>query len=354
MPRFANWPSLVAGALLLLWARVGSADQQPIVHEVQRGQTLAMIAKRYNVRVEAIQHANRIRKRNHISPGHRLVIPTPADRKGTSARRLRDAGYASPAAMRARSEEQNKRRQERRAEAVTGRTAPPEVPSKRAGAPETPSPTKRSHKRGWVKIVGVHGTWQGFAVGKGGAVTDAARKGFAKILTSRRTGQSSDIDPRLISLVSRVSDEFRGATIHVVSGYRPKAMNRWTPHSRHGNGRAIDFRVEGVSNRTVRDFVRGLGAVGVGYYPNSSFVHLDVRDAATYWVDYSGPGERPRYAGADGRDPGVPSAAPPGKATSTPPETSDDDDEHDEPTEQQEEAAPPGESVEPPPPPKSD
>jgi hypothetical protein len=34
--------------------------------------------------------------------------------------------------------------------------------------------------------------------------------------------------------------------------------------------------------------------VGVGYYPNSSFVHLDVRETNTYWVDYAGPGEAPR------------------------------------------------------------
>jgi len=46
----------------------------------------------------------------------------------------------------------------------------------------------------------------------------------------------------------------------------------------------------------VRDFCRTLGTVGVGYYPNSSFVHLDVRDVPTYWIDYSGPGQAPRYA----------------------------------------------------------
>ena len=32
-----------------------------------------------------------------------------------------------------------------------------------------------------------------------------------------------------------------------------------------------------------------------GYYPNSTFVHLDVRDTPGFWIDYSRPGEPPRY-----------------------------------------------------------
>ena len=35
----------------------------------------------------------------------------------------------------------------------------------------------------------------------------------------------------------------------------------------------------------------------MGYYPNSSFVHLDVRKSASaFWIDYSGPGENAQYA----------------------------------------------------------
>jgi hypothetical protein len=49
-----------------------------------------------------------------------------------------------------------------------------------------------------------------------------------------------------------------------------------------------------VPNAVVCEFLRELEDVGVGYYPNSSFVHLDVRDHSAYWVDYAGPGEPPR------------------------------------------------------------
>ena len=59
-------------------------------------------------------------------------------------------------------------------------------------------------------------------------------------------------------------------------------------------GLACDFRVVGVKNTELRDYLRhAFKHVGVGYYPNSSFVHLDVRQGASaFWIDYSGPGER--------------------------------------------------------------
>ena len=42
------------------------------------------------------------------------------------------------------------------------------------------------------------------------------------------------------------------------------------------------------------EYVRSLGFVGVGIYPRTGFVHLDVRAASYFWVDYSGAGRRGR------------------------------------------------------------
>jgi hypothetical protein len=69
-------------------------------------------------------------------------------------------------------------------------------------------------------------------------------------------------------------------------------------------GLACDFRVVGVPNTELRDYLRGnMQKVGVGYYPNSSFVHLDVRkDRSAFWIDYSGPGERAMYSGNASED----------------------------------------------------
>jgi hypothetical protein len=66
----------------------------------------------------------------------------------------------------------------------------------------------------------------------------------------------------------------------------------------HSSGRAVDFRMEGVKNEDVVAFCKTLGDTGCGFYPNSSFVHIDVRDPGAghvAWIDASGPGETPRY-----------------------------------------------------------
>jgi hypothetical protein len=78
----------------------------------------------------------------------------------------------------------------------------------------------------------------------------------------------------------------------VVSGFRRES---YAVSSRHRRSQALDFSIPGVPNEVLRDFLLSIGTVGVGYYPHSSFVHLDVRSEAIYWVDYSGPGEPPQY-----------------------------------------------------------
>ena len=70
-------------------------------------------------------------------------------------------------------------------------------------------------------------------------------------------------------------------------------------------GLACDFRVEGVKTTELRDYLRAtFDKVGVGYYPNSTFVHLDVRkDRSAFWIDYSGPGRARGLLGEPERGP---------------------------------------------------
>ena len=128
-----------------------------------------------------------------------------------------------------------------------------------------------------------------------GRHTPLATKQFERLMRSPNAGATHEIDPRLVALVGVVSDHFGGRRIEVVSGFRPYTPTQYTPHSNHNHGRAIDFRVAGVPNEVVRDFCRTLRNTGCGYYPNSIFVHMDVRDRSAYWIDFSKPGEPPRY-----------------------------------------------------------
>jgi uncharacterized protein YcbK (DUF882 family) len=107
-------------------------------------------------------------------------------------------------------------------------------------------------------------------------------------------GEEHPIDPREISLIYRIETHFEVPEIRVISGYRvPKPGS----HSNHGKGRAIDFIVPGVADEDVARFAREMGFVGVGVYPTSQFVHVDVRPRSYFWVDYSGPHMRNRERG---------------------------------------------------------
>jgi hypothetical protein len=131
-----------------------------------------------------------------------------------------------------------------------------------------------------------------------GHIPLASLKTFERLM--RQGDATYAPDPRLLALVGIVSNHFGGRTIEVVSGYRAYTPTQYTPHSNHNYGRALDFRIDGVKNEALRDFCRTLREAGCGYYPNSTFVHLDVRDTKAYWVDWSRPGEPPKYD-----DPGV-------------------------------------------------
>lgn len=98
--------------------------------------------------------------------------------------------------------------------------------------------------------------------------------------------------PRLLRLLSQISDHFGGRPIHIISGYR-QAGGYTKPTSRHVAAQAIDFRIPGVPLEVLRDYCAKLDHVGVGFYPRTQFVHLDVRRDSARWTDYSGAGEAP-------------------------------------------------------------
>jgi uncharacterized protein YcbK (DUF882 family) len=108
------------------------------------------------------------------------------------------------------------------------------------------------------------------------------------------SGDEHPCDPRTMALVYRIQTHFEVPEIRVVSGYRvPKPGSR----SNHGKGRAVDMVVPGVADEEVARFVRAMGFVGVGVYPTSQFVHVDVRPRSYFWVDFSGPRKRNRERG---------------------------------------------------------
>ncbi len=99
-----------------------------------------------------------------------------------------------------------------------------------------------------------------------------------------RNGESRAIDPRLLDQLYALSQDTRTTTpFEVISGYRSPATNESlrrrgggvARHSLHLEGRAIDVRLPDVPLAELRDAAVSRRAGGVGYYPDSQFVHLD-------------------------------------------------------------------------------
>ena len=108
------------------------------------------------------------------------------------------------------------------------------------------------------------------------------------ILRCRRTDVEKPMDPQLLTMLSHVYDHFGGKPLQIVSGFR----NQRKESSNHFKGRATDIRIAGVSPKKIQAFAQTLdrGGMGIGIYPRSQFVHIDVRSPPSFrWIDYSPP-----------------------------------------------------------------
>jgi uncharacterized protein YcbK (DUF882 family) len=117
-----------------------------------------------------------------------------------------------------------------------------------------------------------------------------------RLMRCRRTGAEVPIDPRLIGLLYRFAQQ-TSQKIQLVSGYRAPGFA--APSSYHIRGMAADIRIPGMTALMVRDLARALGVRGIGYYPNSQFVHVDLREEPFFWNDVgeSESGKDPEFEG---------------------------------------------------------
>jgi uncharacterized protein YcbK (DUF882 family) len=113
-------------------------------------------------------------------------------------------------------------------------------------------------------------------------------------LRDHRTQDVSSYDPKefdvLHTLMTRLGRP--NGMIDIICGYRTPESNTFlrtrssdtgvAEHSQHMLAKAIDIRVPGVSTRTLRNAALALHAGGVGFYPISQFVHVDVGPVRTW------------------------------------------------------------------------
>ncbi len=275
-PRSRRACLLWAASWALLGGAFAPAAYADVEHVVQPGQTLGAIATRYHVTARALAEVNHLRDPEALRPGEVLLVPANEAARTTAAQGGKGSSTSRSTAINSSRGDQARAPTSSASYAMKAKT-PGVIHVKRIATNEESS----------LRLADKHGRLASTTVQK-----------FEKIMRSP-SGSVHPIDPRLITLLGIVSNHFGSRKIEVISGFRPYSPTQFNPHSNHMLGRAVDYRVVGVPNEAVRDFCRTLKDVGCGYYPNSVFVHMDVRDRSAFWVDYSRPGERPRYDAAN-------------------------------------------------------
>lgn len=118
-----------------------------------------------------------------------------------------------------------------------------------------------------------------------GKLEPQALNAINHVLRDYRNGEVHAMDTRLLDLLSDVHAKLEtDAAFQVISGYRSPATNAML-HERsngvankslHMQGMAIDIRLPGRPLETLHQAALSLGEGGVGIYPSSNFVHVDV------------------------------------------------------------------------------
>jgi uncharacterized protein YcbK (DUF882 family) len=105
------------------------------------------------------------------------------------------------------------------------------------------------------------------------------------ILRDHRTDEVTPMDLDLLDLLHAIRRKAgTQEPFHIISGYRSARTNAFlceqnrgvVKNSLHLCGKAADIRLPGYKLSSLRQVAMNLRAGGVGYYPQSDFVHVDV------------------------------------------------------------------------------
>jgi uncharacterized protein YcbK (DUF882 family) len=123
---------------------------------------------------------------------------------------------------------------------------------------------------------------------RGDQYIPAALDELDHFLRDHRTGDVRHFDPRLFDLLYDLTASLGDSDgeIDVICGYRTPWSNEFlrtrsahtgvAEHSLHIQAEAIDIRLPDIPTSELRDAALRLQRGGVGYYPASNFVHVDV------------------------------------------------------------------------------
>ena len=112
-----------------------------------------------------------------------------------------------------------------------------------------------------------------------------------KAFIDYRAKEMTRIDVKLVNLLYEIKQHLGyDKQFNIVSGYRSPRTNAALSKRREGvaknsyhiKGQAVDIYVPNVSLKKLKDVAIGLKQGGVGYYPRSNFLHVDVGPVRTW------------------------------------------------------------------------
>jgi uncharacterized protein YcbK (DUF882 family) len=126
---------------------------------------------------------------------------------------------------------------------------------------------------------------------KNGLYDQSALARVAYTLRDFRSGDVFGIDPMLLDALFELQVRSgHDKPYQIISAYRSPKTNKAlsaknkgvAEHSMHMKGKAIDIRVSGVPTKKLRDHALAMMRGGVGYYPDSNFLHIDTGRARSW------------------------------------------------------------------------
>lgn len=251
-------------------------------HVVQAGDSIAKIADFYGVSQRDLREMNNLKKDQPVRLGQKLKIPNVLRVSGKNYKVKKGDSLASIAAKFKRTPGQIAHANKIKVDAVLplGRTIV--IPDN--GATTTGIKVKgrtikpilflrvRTGERERLRLYSNKGELNRRSVLR-----------LSRLSRDKIGGKVNRLNFRLIEMIQLVAEAFPDKPIEIISGYRANQVGG--NESQHAFGRALDFRIPGVSTKQIFRFCKSLPRSGCGYYPKDGFVHMDAREKSASWVE---------------------------------------------------------------------
>lgn len=274
--------SLAVGAAALGVALDAESRGARKTHVVQAGESIARIADFYGVSQRDLREMNRLRKGRPLKVGQKLKIPNVLRVPGKKYKVRKGDTLASIANKHGRTAREVAQANKLDVDDPLriGRTIV--IPDKGATSRGIKAKGReikpilflrvRTGERERLRLYNSNGKIN--------------RRGVTRLSYLSRDkvdGKVKRLNFRLIKMLEAIAEEFPDKPIEIISGYRAQQVGG--NESQHAFGRAMDFRIPGVSGKQVWRACKKLPRSGCGYYPKDGFVHMDAREKKASWVE---------------------------------------------------------------------